>query len=244
MSIRPILAVIPGRGGSKGLPGKNTRPLAGLPLIAHSILCAKMCSQVDRLIVSTDSEAIAAVAREYGADTPFLRPAELATDTAPMRDVLRHALTETERLDGRRYGTLLLLDPTSPGRTPADIVNAVHLLAADLSADGVVGVSQPGFNPYWHCVVEKDGYMNPLIRGAERFDRRQDVPPVYRINGSLYLWRRDFLLTLDGSWMDGKNVMLEIEEARAFSIDDIDEFNRADLMIRGGLVHFPWLEGP
>ncbi|RJP24821.1 MAG: acylneuraminate cytidylyltransferase family protein [Deltaproteobacteria bacterium] len=242
MTCGPILCVIPARGGSKGLPGKNIRPLAGLPLLAHSIRCARMCPEVERLIVSTDSETVAAVAREHGAEVPFIRPAELATDTAPMQGVLQHALREMERLDRRRYGALLLLDPTSPGRLPGDIAKAVQLLDADPAADGVVGVSRPGFNPYWHCMVEKNGYMSPLIPGADRFVRRQDLPAVFRINASLYLWRRDFLLRLEGSWMNGRNVMLEIPEVRAIHIDDREEFERADLMIREGLVRLPWLE--
>ena len=242
MTCGPILCVIPARGGSKGLPGKNIRPLAGLPLLAHSIRCARMCPEVDRLVVSTDSENIAAVAREHGAEVPFMRPADLATDTAPMQGVLQHALREMERLDRRRYGSLLLLDPTSPGRLPGDIAKAVRLLEADPAADGVVGVSRPEFNPYWHCMVEKNGYMSPLIPGADRFVRRQDLPAVFRINASLYLWRRDFLLRLKGSWMDGRNVMLEIPEVRAIHIDDQEEFERADLMIREGLVRLPWLE--
>jgi len=201
-----------------------------------------MCPEVERLIVSTDSETIAAVAREHGAEVPFIRPAELATDTAPMQGVLQHALREMERLDRRRYGALLLLDPTSPGRLPGDIAKAVQLLDADPAADGVVGVSRPGFNPYWHCMVEKNGYMSPLIPGADRFVRRQDLPAVFRINASLYLWRRDFLLRLEGSWMNGRTVMLEIPEVRAIHIDDREEFERADLMIREGLVRLPWLE--
>lgn len=237
-----LLCVIPARGGSKGLPGKNIRPLAGLPLIAHSIRCAALCPEIDRCIVSTDSEEIAEIARAHGASTPFLRPADLASDTAPMLGVLKHALATLETLDGRRYETLLLLDPTSPGRLPADIVAAVGLLNGDPAADGVVGVSRPEFSPYWHCVVEREGYMVPLMPGASEYVRRQDVPDVFRINASLYVWRRDFLLGATGSWMNGKLRMYEIPECRAVHIDDADEFARAELMVRHGLIRFPWLE--
>ncbi|MEW6719492.1 MAG: acylneuraminate cytidylyltransferase family protein, partial [Thermodesulfobacteriota bacterium] len=184
MTVKPVLCVIPARGGSKGLPGKNIRPLAGLPLIAHSLRCAGMCAGIARTIVSTDSGEIAAVARANGADVPFLRPEELAGDTTPMLPVLQHALREMERIDGKRYGSVLLLDPTSPGRFPSDVEECVRRLDADPAADGVVGVSRPDFNPYWHCVVEREGYMAPLIPGADRFGRRQDVPAVYRINAS------------------------------------------------------------
>lgn len=242
MTCGPILCVIPARGGSKGLPGKNIRLLAGIPLIAHSIRCAKMCPQIARTIVSTDSEEIAAVARANGAEVPFMRPKELAQDQTPLIPVLQHALRAMEDSEKRTYAALLLLDPTSPGRLPSDVAKAIQLLEADPGADGVVGVSRPEFNPYWHCMVEKSGYMSPLILGADRFVRRQDVPPVFRINASLYLWRRDFLLSLEGSWMNGRNLMLEIPEARAIHIDELGEFEQADLMIREGLVCLPWVE--
>jgi len=242
VSVEPILCVIPARGGSKGLPGKNIRLLAGIPLIGHSIRCAKMCPRIARTIVSTDSEEIAGVARANGAEVPFMRPRELAEDQTPMVPVLQHALRTMEDSEKRSYAALLLLDPTSPGRYPGDVAKAVHLLEVNPEADGVVGVSQPEFNPYWHCMVEKNGYMSPLIPGAGRFVRRQDVPPVFRINASLYLWRRDFLLALEDSWMNGRNLMLEIPESRAIHIDDLGEFERANLMIREGLVSLPWLE--
>lgn len=239
--IHPLLALTAARGGSRGLPGKNIRPLAGLPLIAHSILCARMCPQIDRYIVSTDDDEIMNAARRYEAQTPFRRPADLARDDTPMLAVIQHALQEMERIDETRYETLLLLDPTSPGRTPEDIGKAVDLLEQHDSAVGVVAVSEPEFNPYWHCVIEKEGFMTPLIEGAQRYTRRQDVPPVYRINAMLYLWRRDYILTCKESWMDGNHVMLILPDERAIHIDHVEEFNRADLMLKSGVIQFPWL---
>jgi len=240
-SLTPVLCVIPARGGSKGLPGKNVRPLAGVPLIAHTIRCSKLCPQLTRTIISTDSEEIAAVARAEGGEVPFLRPPELASDTAPMLGVLQHALSAMERLDGKRYGSLLLLDPTSPGRTPEDVAESLERLENDKAADGIVAVSQPEFNPYWHCMIEKEGYMAPLIDGAARFSRRQEVPTVYRINATLYLWRRDYIATVQGSWMNGRHLMHEIPDFRAIHIDDLNEFNRAEVMLQSGLLQFPWL---
>ena len=108
--IAPVLAVIPARGGSKGLPGKNLRPIAGLPLIGHALRCAQSVPQLARTIVSTDSEEIAAAARALGGDVPFLRPAELARDDSPTMAVLQHALRFVEAQEGRRYGALLLLE--------------------------------------------------------------------------------------------------------------------------------------
>jgi len=237
-----VLAVIPARGGSKGVPGKNIRPFAGLPLIAHTILFARLCPEIHRCIVSTDSPEIAAVSKEFGADFPFLRPAELAQDDTPMWPVLRHALAQVEQLTGTHYSMLLLLDPTSPAREPSDITGAIQLMARSPDADGIVGVSQPDFNPMWHCVVEREGWMSDLIEGGSKFNRRQQVPAVYRINGSLYIWRTEFVRAQEHSWRDnGKHLMYEIPESRAMSIDTPQEFERAELLVKGGLISFPWL---
>ena len=240
MNVRPMLAVIPARGGSKGLPGKNLRLLGGLPLIAHTIECAKRSPDIDRAIVSTDSREIALVAREYGGHVPFLRPADLASDSTPMVSVLHHAIRCVEQLDQRRYESVLLLDPTSPGRTPSDIAICAQQLAADEAADGIVGVSVPEFNPLWHCVVDEGGYMRDLVPGTGSYTRRQDVPTVYRINATLYLWRRDYLLSSD-DWRRGRLRMHVVPEHRAVHIDDLEGFERTEALLRSGLLHFPWL---
>lgn len=237
-----LLAVIPARGGSKGVPGKNIRPFAGLPLIAHTIQFARLCPEIHRCIVSTDSPEIAAVAKEFGADVPFLRPPELAQDDTPMWPVLRHALTQVEQHTGTGYGMIVLLDPTSPAREPSDITGAMQRLMQSPDADGIVGVSQPDFNPIWHCVVEREGWMADLIQEGSEFDRRQQVPAVYRINGSLYIWRTEFVRAQEHTWRgNGNHLMYEIPEARAMSIDTPQEFERAELLVKGGLISFPWL---
>jgi len=235
--------VIPARGGSKGLPGKNIRPLAGVPLIGHSIRMARLCPSIARTIVTTDSEEIARIARGEGADVPFLRPPELAQDDTPMWPVLRHALESAEAAGGTRFDVLLLLDPTSPGRLPQDVEGALAKLAAQPGADGVVGVSQPEFNPIWNCVVEQQGWMEPLIPTGGRFTRRQDAPPVYRINATLYAWRTEFIRrSTANAWREaGRHIVYEVPESRAVHIDGIEEFERADLMIRAGLIRLPWL---
>lgn len=242
--MKSLLAVIPARGGSKGLPGKNIRPIAGLPLIAHSIRCAALSSDVDRCIVTTDSEEIARVARLHGGCVPFLRPPELARDDTPMIPVLQHALREMERLDSRRYETILLLDPTSPGRLPEDITRALEILEQDPKCVGVIGVSEPHFNPRWTCVEERDGYAALAFAGSVGYTRRQDVPPVYRVNATLYLWRRDYLLAAEPAWLS-KNPpcrLLVVPETRAIHIDSEEDFRMAEIFIREGLVHLPWLQ--
>ena len=237
-----LLAVIPARGGSKGVPSKNIRPFAGLPLIAHTVLYARMCPQISRCIVSTDSQEIAEVARTFDADVPFIRPRELAQDDTPMWPVLQHALAEIEQQDSVRYDLLLLLDPTSPARELADVSGAMRRLVQCPEAYGIIGVSQPDFNPMWNCVVERDGWMADLFEGGGSYSRRQQLPTVYRINGSLYLWRADFVRTEHRPWRQtGGHLMYEIPEHRAMSFDTELEFRRAELLVSGGLINLPWL---
>ncbi len=238
-----LLAVIPARGGSKGLPGKNIRPFAGLPLIVHTIRFAKMCREIARCVVSTDSPDLAEVARQGGAEVPFLRPPELAADDAPLWPVLRHALTWVEEQEGLPYDILLLLDPTSPAREPADVTGALGRLRERPTAHGVIGVSRPEFNPIWHCVVERDGWMRDVVDEGARIERRQDAPPVYRINGSLYVWRTSFVRQeREGLWRQrGRHLLYEIPESRAMSIDTLEQFERAELLVKGGLIALPWL---
>lgn len=235
-----VLAVVPARGGSKGLPGKNVVDLAGLPLIAHSLECARRCPSVQRTIVSTESPEIAEVALRHGGEVPFLRPPELARDDTPMWPVLRHALAELDP-GADRYDVLLLLDPTSPGRVPEDVEGALRCLGARPDADGVVGVSRPGFNPIWHAVVEDDGLIRHLVPDGIRFGRRQDVPPVYRINASLYAWRTSFVAAETESWFNGRNLLYEVPELRSFHIDEPEDLAVAEALLAARLVELPWL---
>lgn len=238
-----MLAVIPCRGGSKGFPRKNITPLAGLPLIAHSIHLSKLCGEISRSIVSTDNEEIAAIARCHGGEVPFLRPAELAADDTAMWPVLRHALAEMESREHLRYGSVLLLSPTSPGRLPEDVSNATRLLEGDSRAVGVIAASRPSFNPRWVCIdVAADGYMRQSFPDGNTYIRRQDVPSVYRINGCLYLWRRDHVAASETPrYFDLPHRMLEIPESRAIDIDSQQDLKLADFMLRDGMIHFPWL---
>jgi len=236
-SMPSVVAIIPARGGSKGLPGKNLRPLAGVPLIAHSILLARMCPAITRIVVSTDAPEIAEVAKRYGAEVPFMRPSDLARDDTPMIPVIQHAVTEL----GAACDMVMLLDPTSPGRIPDDVATAVNRMS-DATIDGVIACSRPTFNPFWVGVVEREGRLARAFESDRQYTRRQDVPPFYRINGALYLWRRDALVPTASSWWNGKYSMLEIPEARAFSIDDEREFHLLELLVRERYIVLPWLE--
>lgn len=202
---------------------------------------ARMVPEIDRCIVSTDSPEIADVARRYGAEVPFLRPAELATPESAVWPVLQHALAEVERQEGKTYKYLLLVDPTSPARLPEQISDAYRILKGNAAADGIVAVSKPDFNPYWVCVYEKDGWMTDLIDGAAKIVRRQDVPTIYRINGSFYLWPTSVVRTRP-SWRDGTRLLQYVtSEDRAFAIDTLEEFQKAELLVKSGVVRLPWL---
>ena len=242
-----VLAVIPARGGSKGLPGKNIRPLCGLPLIVHSIRAAALTPEVTRCVVTTDSADIAEVARTHGGEAPFLRPSELAADDTPMAPVIRHCLEWVERDEGRPYDAVLLLDPTSPARVPQQLAQAAATLASDPALDGVVSVSEPTFNPVWVGVRPTEaGTLTRFFDSGAGVTRRQDAGRFLRINGNFYLWRASFVRRLDASWFDeGVHAGAEIPEAQAFSIDDEYEFRLIEALVGAGIIALPWLDaGP
>jgi CMP-N,N'-diacetyllegionaminic acid synthase len=229
---RSVLAVVPARGGSKGLPRKNLRLLAGSTLLEHAIRFAQACDSVGRVVVSTDSEEIAAVARSAGADVPFLRPPELAADDTPMWTVLVHALKEVDPL-GDAWQVLLLVDPTVPIRSPADFAAALERLDADPNADGIVSVAEPGFNIVWQSVVEEEGYMAHLVSEGVRVTRRQGAPPVWYIDGSFYLWRSEFVRSGASSWFEGRTLMQHVESYG--SVDTAEELRRLEALVAGGI---------
>lgn len=188
----PTLFIIPARGGSKGIPGKNIKPFLGRPLICRSIDDARACGARDEdICVSTDSEEIAAVVREYGLDVPFMRPAELATDSAGTYGVLLHAL-EYYRSIGREYKRVVLLQTTSPLRRPDDIRRAMELWSPDI--DMVVTVREAATNPYYNAYeLAEDGTLH-ISKGDGHYTRRQDAPKVYEYNGAVYVITVESLL--------------------------------------------------
>jgi CMP-N,N'-diacetyllegionaminic acid synthase len=237
-----VLAVIPARGGSKGLPRKNVLPLAGLPLVVHSVLCAGLVQAVTRCIVSTDDDEIARTARSAGADVPFLRPTALSGDEIPMAPVIAHAVQHVEAEEDGRYDAVLLLDPTSPCRVPEQIDEAIARLLRDDSLDGVVSVSEPVFNPTWVGVRHDGSVLERYFPDAAGIIRRQDTERYLRVNGNFYAWRSDFVRRMERSWLDeGRHAGFEIPESQAFSIDDEYEFRLIEAMLDAGLVTLPWL---
>lgn len=179
-----ILALITARGGSKRLPGKNIRLLGGKPLIVWSVDIAKDIPEICDILVSTDDLAIATVCAEAGALVPWLRPAELATDTANSVDVALHALDWYEKEKGAVEG-LLLLQPTSPFRTKETVRKAIHLFGGNCNHP-VLSVSPTNAHPMWALKME-GAYLVPFIQEHGLGTRSQDLPPAYVVNGSLYL---------------------------------------------------------
>jgi CMP-N,N'-diacetyllegionaminic acid synthase len=238
-----VLAVVPARGGSKGLPGKNLRPLAGVPLIGYSLRAAGLVPSITRCVVSTDSAQIASVASELGADIPFRRPAELAADETPMAPVLRHALVTVEAQERARYDFVVLLDPTSPARDPADVQTALDLLRGRVDWDGVVSVSAPTFQPVWVGVrpaADDPDRLERYFADGVGVTRRQQLPRYLRINGNFYVWRAEFVRRMQTSWFDeGIHGMVEIPESRAFAIDYLYEFELLEALVAQGLVSLP-----
>ena len=241
MNENSILTVIPARGGSKGLPRKNITLLAGLPLIEHSIRFAQMCPEITRLIVSTDDDEIAEVARAAGVEVPFIRPAALASDETPIMPVLRHALEVLDpKLETYRY--VMLLEPTSVGRVPEDVTSAFEKLESAPAADGVVTVHEPELNILWLSVVERQGVMEDLFDEAKLLHRRQDTPQVFQLNAALLIWRSEFVAREDvDQWRLGSHVVHQIPESQVVHIDDARDLSRAEALLAHGLVHFPWL---
>ncbi|HQW86395.1 MAG TPA: acylneuraminate cytidylyltransferase family protein [Flavobacteriales bacterium] len=190
-----VLYLIPARGGSKGLPGKNVRPLLGRPLIAWSVAAALEAARTrpGRVVVSTDDAAIADTARSAGAELPFLRPAELATDTASSMDVVLHALDHLEQA-GEAMDLVCMLEPTSPQRTAADVLAAIDLLLATPGAESVVGVCRTeGGHPAFLARMDDACFIRPYAGERFVFKRRQEIDDVYFFEGSLYIARSSSL---------------------------------------------------
>lgn len=184
MKKRNILVVIPARGGSKGIPNKNIKELCGKPLLCYSIDAARVVAEDARICLTTDSEDIMRVAREYGLHVPFVRPMELATDSASSDAVLKHALSWYDNA-GVPVDMVLLLQPTSPFRTKQHLKEIIDLYSDEV--DMVVSVCEAAANPYYDCYEEDEQGFLKLSKGTVRPVRRQTAPPVWQTNGSLYV---------------------------------------------------------
>lgn len=219
------LGLIPARSGSKGLLGKNIRPLGGKPLIAWTVSAARQSSGIDRLIVSTDGPEIAAVAREYGCEVPFIRPAHLALDETPVIDVVLHALEKV----GPSYEFVALLQPTSPFRTALDI--DACLQACREGAPSCVSVVQSSDSPFWMYTRSTTGELLPVADLAKVPTRRQDLPIAYLLNGAVYVARVDWLREHRSFIGPGVRGYV-MPEPRSVDIDSLADFEAAEATAR------------
>lgn len=220
-----VLALVPARSGSKGLPMKNIRLLQGKPLLCWPIDAAKHSRYVDRVIVSTDSVDFAKIAKNAGADVPFMRPAELSTDTAPSIAFILHALAALEAV-GDKYDYLVLLEPTSPLTEASDIDAALETLVAQRTdADSIVSVAElVSTHPAFAVNMNDLGLMRPY--GAKSFDRlprRQDVEQLYSLDGSLYISSADALRAQKG-FCHARTLSHLMPRYKSFEVDDLVDF--------------------
>lgn len=226
-----VLCVIPARGGSKGLPGKNIKMLSGKPLIAYSIGQALESRYIDRVMVSTEDEGISDVSRRYGAEVPFKRPAELAEDESSVIDVLLHALDWVERVEGALFEMVVLLHATTPLRLTRDIDACIEMLVKE-GADNVFSVSEAHRNPYFNMVeIDTRGRVRKVKDGG--YVTRQAAPKVFDMNASIYVWWTDVLKEMKRTFLE-KSRIYKMPRERSVDIDDALDFRVAEALLRGG----------
>lgn len=212
-----VLALITARGGSKGLHRKNVLDAGGKPLIAWSIEAALEAEVIDRLVLSSDDDEIMKAAKKWGCEVPFRRPEELASDAATSMDVVLHAL---EKLQG--YEHIVLLQPTSPLRTAADI-DAAFALMNSTGAPSCVSVCEADQSPYWMFRLNAGDKLASLLPDEACASRRQDLPPVYVLNGAIYIARVDWLLE-NRSFLSEGCIGYRMPRERSVDIDNAEEF--------------------
>lgn len=228
------LYLIPARGGSKGIPGKNIKPLGGVPLIGHSIRHALDAgAPQEDIVVTTDSDDIAAIAKEYGAQVPFMRPAELASDSASSRDAILHAF-DTLHEAGKDYDAIVLLQPTSPFRRPEDIRHAIDAYESAIADAKIIGkpgmavsVSEARTNPYYSAFETDDAGFLHISKGDGHYTRRQDAPKVWEFNGAVYVIDPAELRHHEISRIP-RIIPVEMPAERSLDLDTLADWERAE----------------
>jgi CMP-N-acetylneuraminic acid synthetase len=231
-----VFGIIPARGGSKGLPGKNLRVLGRLSLIGHAIASAREASSLTHFIVSTDSPTIADEARRHGAEVPFLRPAELATDEVGMVPVLQHAVRWLETTVRVCPDLIVTLQPTSPFRTGADIDRTIQKIL-ETDADSAQTVMEAVYHPFFMKTLDRDRTV-PLFTDGHKFVRRQDAPPVYQPSGAVYVTRYHVLME-QGRVLGEDNRAVVMGFEASVNIDTGWDFMLAEVILREGRAPLP-----
>lgn len=224
------VALIPARGGSKGIPQKNVYPVAGKPLIGWTIELARGCSEISRVIVSTDDQKIADVSLKFNAEVPFLRPAHLASDDTPGIIPVLHAVQWLLNIEKYQFDAVLLLQPTSPLRENQDIETAIDLMAKK-DANSIVSVTESPSHPYWTKKIDENGLLLNFLDLDTIPTRRQDLPSAYSLNGAIYLIKVDALCS-SRSFYPEKTYGYIMPQERSLDIDTPWDMHLADLVLK------------
>ena len=225
-----VLGLIPARGGSKGITRKNIRELAGKPLLQWTAEAALAARSITSAVLSTDDEEIAAVGRQCGLRTPFLRPSELAADDTPTLPVVQHALRTLEE-SGESFDAICLLQPTNPFRTAADIDACVELFISE-AADAVLSVLPVPleYNPRWVYFRQADGSLRLSTGESQPIARRQLLPPAFHREGSVYVTRRDVIMQMNSLYGD-RVIGYEVARHPTINLDTPSDWLRAEALI-------------
>lgn len=224
-----MIAIIPARGGSKGLPGKNIRKLGNKPLIAYTIEAAKSARKIDRVIVTTDSEEIAEIAKMYGAEVLFMRPARLAQDTSSACDVYLHAVDFLKESEGCDIEKFIVLLPTTPFRTGFDIDDAVSMFE-DKGADTLVSMTKTEIPVSWYFTVDDQGRTQNAGFASDILANRQNTVPYYRPNGAIYILDYHLLKT-KRTYYSNNTVAYVMNHNKSVDIDTLDDFHYAEYLL-------------
>jgi N-acylneuraminate cytidylyltransferase/CMP-N,N'-diacetyllegionaminic acid synthase len=231
LSRKTFLAIIPARGGSKGLPGKNIKELCGKPLIAWSIEAGVKSKYLDELVVSTDYQNIADIAKEYGASVPFLRPDSLASDTATSFDAVKHTIDYYKNELNKEFDYIVLLEPTSPLRVSDDIDKAIEQLFIS-EANSIVGISKTeDQNPAFLVLKNEKDYISGYQNRDMQVLRRQDISDVYFFEGTIYISKTNILLD-QKTFYHENTIGYEVEKYKSLEIDDIDDFVMVEALMK------------
>ena len=238
-----VLGIITARGGSKGVPGKNLKLLAGQPLLAYTIDAANNCAALDRVILSTEDEAIAAAGRAMGCEVPFTRPAELSRDDTPHLPVVQHAAAWMRDHANYTFDAVMVLQPTSPLRTSTDIAAAVALLEST-GADSVLSVSEVPVHSHPSRTLRLDASDQAVLFATgepvrKRINRRQDLPPAWVMNGAVYACRTAVLFASEPSLYGDRVVAYRMPHERSSSIDDMDDWAAAERLLASAASRKP-----
>lgn len=228
---KKVIALIPARGGSKGLPGKNIRSMCGKPLIAWTIEKAKLSKYLDMILVTTDCQEIAAIAKRYGACVPFLRPDELATDRSSTYDALHHALEHLRLAEDQNFDFVVLLEPTSPLREDTDIDRMLeHLSRMSAEFDSIISIGEVNEHP---SIVRRvrDNNLEPFWQELKQTTRRQDNEPAYFPYGVAYIAKTNILLA-EKTFYTRRCTYFKIKRYQNYEIDDFYSFLCAETVMR------------